>query len=483
MRSLFRLLGPYVAVLLAVVAAVAAGTGRASAHNTFESSDPADGAVAAAPARISMVFTQSVPLDTATVQVIDASGARTEVTGLAHGPSGDNVLVAPLPPLAPGQVTVRWRLVGPDGHPLTDRIVFVVTAPTTPPAAPASTGSTPADAAAMAPPVTTAPALAPIPAGAPPGGDDAGFSTPDLLRWLLRYGSYLAMMVVVGIVLTDRLVWPGLAARPIFRTAVTRSLVAVAALGLLQLAVLASDISGRAPWSSWGSLDTAIDTGAGMALCVRALIAGGVWLLLFGLDVTDDEVRWVGVSLAGLGLLGTWAWAGHSATQRWPELGVPLDVAHHAAAALWIGALAITGLYTIHRVGGATLGAVMLRLSRVAAVSVGVLAITGLVQSLRLVGSPWRLFDVRHGMLLALKLVLLAAMLSLGAVNRRRVHADIARPERTNVGLIARMRQSILVEFGVGLAIIAVTAAMVVSPPATSGSIAPDGGDVADSRP
>ena len=102
---------------------------------------------------------------------------------------------------------------------------------------------------------------------------------------------------------------------------------------------------------------------------------------------------------------------------------------------------------------------------------------------MRLVGSPWELLDVRHGTLLAVKLVLLAAMLTVATVNRRRVQADIARPERTNAGLVARLRQSILVEFGVGLVIIAVTAAMVVSPPATSSSTALGRVDVAATTP
>ena len=117
------------AALLAAVIALL-GASPASAHNTLEGSDPADGAVlAATPAQVSFDFKSAVPLETATVQVIEASGARTDAT-LTHGAT-DDVLVATLPPLAAGETTLRWRLVGPDGHPLTAESLLTVSPPAT----------------------------------------------------------------------------------------------------------------------------------------------------------------------------------------------------------------------------------------------------------------------------------------------------------------------------------------------------------------
>ena len=217
MRRLQHLVLCLAAALLAAVLAML-GASPASAHNSLEGSDPADGAVlAVAPAQVSFDFKAAVPLDTASVQVIDASGARTDAT-LGHGAT-DDVLVATLPPLAVGETVLRWRLVGPDGHPLTGRVALTVSPPAT--AAPPAT-TTPG--AVAAPPATTTsppPTSAPVDTGAV--GVEAGrqvddsLPVPDALRWVLRYGSYLAVMAIIGIVLVDRCVWRGAASDPMLR--------------------------------------------------------------------------------------------------------------------------------------------------------------------------------------------------------------------------------------------------------------------------
>jgi copper transport protein len=286
------------------------------------------------------------------------------------------------------------------------------------------------------------------------------------LRWLLRYGSYLAVMIVVGVVLTDRFVWNGALERAVLRRAVRRALVAIGVLAAAQWLVLASDISGRAPWVALGSLDGALATGAGMAMAVRIMLAGAVWYVLMGTDAI--EVRDTTVALASIGLLGTWAWAGHSATQRWPELGFPVDVVHHASAALWIGALLIVGVVAARRLAAADLAPVIARLSRVAAVCVGLIVGTGLVQSVRLVGSPGDLFAAAHGRYLAVKLLIVGVMLVVANGNRRRVQRGVLTPGISDSEGAGRLRRIILVEFAIGIVIVGITSAMVVSPPATS---------------
>src|SRR5688572_12555203 len=111
-------------LLVAVAAVVSLAPGIASAHNSLDSSNPADGALLdAAPGEIRWSFAKSVPLDTLTVILVDASGVRTEIGGSTHG-STDSEVVTPLPTLPGGETTVRWRLVGPDGHPVTGRVTF-----------------------------------------------------------------------------------------------------------------------------------------------------------------------------------------------------------------------------------------------------------------------------------------------------------------------------------------------------------------------
>ena len=446
--------------LLASAFALPAGT--ASAHNSLVSSDPADGAtLPSAPTQIIWEFDGAVPLETMTVTLIDVTGARSELSGSTHGAVGETQVVTPLPALAPGDVSLRWRLVGPDGHPVTGRVDFTISATaTTQPENAANAAGTPVTL-----PSTTDDAI-PVEA-AVADGDDGAFSTPAAMRWVLRYGSYLAMMAVVGILLTSAFVWSGAGSHPLLRGILNRSLVAIALLAFLQVLVIASDISGSAPWSSFGSIDAATTTDAGMAFMIRIVLALSMWIVLFQYRLDHPDVYWAAVSLPGLGLLATWAFAGHSSSMRWPAIGVVTDVVHHAAAATWIAGLAIVGWIVIPRTKPDVMVPAVRNFSRIAAISVAILVVTGLVQTWRLVGSPANLWDADHGRLLAVKIGVLAAMLLLANVNRRRVDGrldDTATLEHH----VGPLRQAVVVEFAIGLVIIALTAAMVVSPPATS---------------
>ena len=365
------------------------------------------------------------------------------------------------PPCQPGAVSLRWRLVGPDGHPVTGRVDITIEQPAAS-AAPDVASTTPAGA--DAPASSESPSTAETTAV---DRDDAAFSTPSSVRWLLRYSSYLAIMAVVGILLTSAYVWAGAGTHPLLRQILSGSLIATAVLALLQLVVIGSDISGRGWWSSFGSIDAALSTNAGMALAVRIVLAIAMWLILFQYRLEHPDVYWTAVSLPGLGLLATWAFAGHSSSMRWPEIGVITDVAHHAAAAAWIAGLAIVGWIVIPTTTSDVLVAAVRRFSRVAAISVAVLIGTGLIQTVRLVGTPMNLLDADHGRYLVAKLVVLAAMLGIANLNRRRIDARLDDPSSIDRHL-GSIRKAVVAEFAIGLVIVAITAAMVVSPPSTS---------------
>jgi len=442
-----------------IAGAVALPSGTASAHNTLLSSDPADGAaLSVAPAQITWVFDRTVPLVTMTVTLTDATGARSELLGSIHGAAGDTQVVTPLPPLQPGPVSVRWRLVGPDGHPVTGRVEFAISS-----AAPTTMATDTATATADVTPTTVAVAVDPSAFDQ----SDGSHSTPSSVRWILRYTSYLAIMAIVGILLTTAYVWSGAGDRPLLRRLLSRSLAATAVLGFLQLLVVASDVSGAAPWSSFGSIDAATTTDAGMALAIRIVLALVMWVVLFRAVIMHRDVRWTAVSLPGLGLLATWAFAGHARSMRWPAVGVATDVTHHAAAAAWIAGLAIVGWVVIPTTTADVMAPSVRRFSRVAAISVVVLVVTGLVQTVRLVGSPTDLLDADHGRYLVAKIVVLAAMLGIANAHRRRIDHRLDDPAHVERH-IGTLRRAVVAEFAIGLVIVAITAAMVVSPPSSS---------------
>lgn len=463
-RTLLRPLILFALVTFTLVAsALALPTGEVFAHNTLLSSDPADGAsLASAPTQITWEFDKAVPLETMTVTLIDATGARSELSGSTHGAAGDTQVITPLPALAPGEVSLRWRLVGPDGHPITGRVDITVNTATatTQPLTATTSPQTVVTIPSNADDATTAESSV-------ADGGDGAFSTPSAMRWVLRYGSYLAIMAVVGILLTSASVWSGAGTYPLLRWILNRSLLAIALLAFVQVLVIASDISGSTPWSSFGSIDAATATDAGMAFMIRIVLALAMWIVLFQYRLVYPDLYWTAVSLPGLGLLATWAFAGHSSSMRWPTIGVVTDVAHHAAAATWIAGLAIVGWIVIPRTKPEVMVPAVRNFSRVAAISVAVLVVTGLVQSWRLVGNPANLLDADHGRYLAVKIVVLAAMLLLANANRRRVDGRLDETS-TLAHHVGPLRQAVVVEFAIGLVIIAITAAMVVSPPATS---------------
>ena len=85
-----------------------------------------------------------------------------------------------------------------------------------------------------------------------------------------------------------------------------------------------------------------METSAGKALLARVLLVPGLGFVLFSVRFVTDRARWLAASWLTVMLLETWALAGHSKSMRWALIGVPLDVAHHGAAAAWLGASALS---------------------------------------------------------------------------------------------------------------------------------------------
>jgi copper transport protein len=450
-------------MVLGLLIVVALPAGTASAHNSFESSDPADGDVLdAPPSQMSIVFENAVPLDTASVTVIDDSGARTEIDTLRHGEAGETEIVVDLPALDPGEVTVRWSLVSSDGHVISERIEFTIAGTVTDTSAPATTDPAAIGGASA----TTVPTVVSDPAGASDDSDTAS-STPDAVRWLLRYASYLAILAVIGLAVSTSAIWPAAGSDPRLRLISSVALAATAVLGVAQLLVIASDITGDGLLGAWGGVDDALRTDAGVALAARVVLAGAAWLLLHQMTLSQQSVLDVALGIVGVLLLGTWAWAGHSRSQRWPEVGVIADVVHHGAAAIWIGGLAVVGFVAARELAPPALTPVVTRLSGVATSAVAALVATGAVQTVRLAGGIGGLLDGRHGVLILVKVAVVAVMLVLARANRARVAALSAGSGPSDRTLVD-LRRAILTEVALGVVALAVTASLVVAVPATA---------------
>jgi methionine-rich copper-binding protein CopC len=136
--------------LAATAAVVAALTGilftaaPAEAHTTLTSSSPAKGSTVTSPAQIRLTFADTVRFTGVVVQ--DAHGGHHE-SGKSQAVD-NHVTEAVAGPLAAGVYTVGWRVVAPDGHPVTGEYKFTVkgggAASSAPSAAPAGPSTQPA---------------------------------------------------------------------------------------------------------------------------------------------------------------------------------------------------------------------------------------------------------------------------------------------------------------------------------------------------
>lgn len=142
------------AVLLAAVLLPAS---PAAAHDELVGSDPAAGsAVEALPAALTLTFSADIAPDegASEIQVTDAAGtALNDGAPVVEGTTLSQALAG----TASGEVTVLWKVVSSDGHPISGEFSFTVSAP------PAPTPTETASPTATAEPTpTTEPTVTPV---------------------------------------------------------------------------------------------------------------------------------------------------------------------------------------------------------------------------------------------------------------------------------------------------------------------------------
>jgi copper transport protein len=187
------------------------------------------------------------------------------------------------------------------------------------------------------------------------------------------------------------------------------------------------------------------------------------------------------LALAFLPALG-----GHAGVEHPVVLLLPANVLHVIAAAAWIGGLAVLVLALPAatrrleppdrtRLLTATLG----RFSTLALISVIALLVGGIGQSLLELSAPDDLLDTAFGRAILIKIVLVCALIALGALNRRRTlpaldraEADGGPPGRAG----AVLRRTLRAEVALGVAALAVTGALAGYAPATAMSTGPVSG-------
>ena len=249
------------------------------------------------------------------------------------------------------------------------------------------------------------------------------------------------------------------------------SLALAFASGTVWFLLVAADIADR-PLSEVFTDDTArtvlTDTQFGHVWKARLLI--GV-LLAAVVELGGSEKNWlwpVEAFLAAV-FIGGLAWAGHAGGT--PGFGGDIhltsDILHLIAVGAWVGGLLPFALL-LKRIRNAREAnwesfatAATRRFSTLGLAAVGTILATGIVNTWNLIGSWDALFDTDYGRLLALKVVLFAAMVSIAAFNRMRLS-----PKLASDSTIRRLERNSLIEALLGLTILFIVGALGILAPA-----------------
>jgi putative copper resistance protein D len=175
------------------------------------------------------------------------------------------------------------------------------------------------------------------------------------------------------------------------------------------------------------------------------------------------------IALLGGIICASFSWMGHGAATQGPAGWIHLggDILHSLAAAAWIGALMVLAPWLMQSdAAPRMLVAALKNFSGFGIVFVATLIVTGLINSWFLVGVSHlpELWRSLYGELLVAKILLFLAMLWLAMRNRNRHVPRLAEQPSSSAGL----RQSILVETGLGVIILALVAFIGMLPPPSS---------------
>lgn len=301
-----------------------------------------------------------------------------------------------------------------------------------------------------------------------------------LARWLHLTSSVLLVGGATLLLLagpTDRPTarrwesWTLAAGRVLVLVALVTALVTVAA----QTAVLESRAGAALEPAALSRLLT--QTQGGIVWLVR----GGLLILLGAFLALRAEIRdradWRAargqIALLGTLALGLVAGASHAAAaEPGTAAAIAADVVHLAAAGVWIGGLPALALllWLAGRAAGADARpyAVLAarRFSRTALALVSALVLSGLWSTWVQVGSVAGLLGTRHGRLLLVKLLVFVAMLVLAALNRRLIPALAGDAATVGRPAMRRLSRFVAAEAALALFVLAVVAAMTVTPPA-----------------
>lgn len=417
------------AVLAVVLVAALAVPSTAFAHVILTGASPAtQSELATAPTEIVLEFNQSVTASERSIEVLASDGSV--LSAPARSAAGGRRVVAPVSGLASGSAfTVRWRVVGSDGHSPAGVYTFGV-------------GVTP-------PPPTEA------------VGARGTTWKDDVARWLLfaSLAFVLGPLAIRLLVLRDGV--PAVLERR-FHLVTTAAAMTVINVGIAVFVIRASNAL-QLPFDDllYGDLQPfAEKTRFGIAFLVMTLGFGVVATLLLLAWIFDLAAsRWGALVLAAL-LVSGLSLAGHQGTEPNASWASELaDWLHLVAACVWVGGVATLALI-VWPVAPGLRARAFIGFSRIAVGLVAAMVLAGAYLALQRLPALSDLWETDYGRALAVKLAVVGLALAWGGF-----HHTFVRP-RLEAGADVRARPSLVGETVVALTVLFAAAALTnLSPP------------------
>lgn len=426
-------------MLAAAVLATLFAAPQAGAHAVLRATDPSrEQLVEGTPQQITLRFSEPVSVAFGAVRVYGPSGERVEGEVEARG---REVLIG-LDDAGPGSYAASWRVVSADSHPVRGALVFHVDQRSGD-----DVSLERAQAAAAASP------------------------TAQVAAGIARFATLLGVLLATGGAVFAWWIAPGWRPRGVglaLLVVVVGSgaafvLDAMVAGGLSVVDALRPDVIQEQSASGYGR--SALVRGA---LAVAALT---VWWALRRSGPRGRLAR-IAVTIPFLLMATTLSFAGHAAAADPAWLRIGADVLHVLAAACWVGGLAqLAPMLAGHATARSDVPSIdaVWRFSRVAFAAVAVLVATGVYAAIVEVGSWEALVETTYGRLLLVKLLLFGLTLPLAALNRKVHLPRLREPVDADAGAhpgAARLRRFVLAETAIVLAVVALTAWLVATPPA-----------------
>lgn len=418
----------------------------ALAHNAIDSSSPKDGAVLTAPLTDwVMSFTNDVPLSSASAEIITSDGVRTPLTNPTHGDTAKVVRFA-LPEGLTGLVSARWRLVSNDGHVVSGRVQFTI--------------NTEANSNVT---VTTVPAQNTAD-GSIVTAESQTSVLREPIRWSLRAAGYSALVLLGGLLFAQFTFAQGIFSNPASMLIARGSAVALTVVPALQALFFVSDLNESSVMGAVFQIKDAVSSTPGSMFLLRA-VSGAVFVYLIAQHTVHNFSRTFSqlASLNAVVYLTALSYTGHARSMGAPWLGIPVDMAHTAASAVWLGGLIVIIFLIAPHAESKVLVNAFIGFGRFAKLAVITILVTGVIQTLRLHGGITTLFTSTHGRVLLSKLLVVSLMLKVGDINRRRIVVLSQSPT-----VAVERRKNMLVrasytEAAIGAVVIAITAVLVTS--------------------